>query len=175
MNPANLPRMPFGKHKSKTLDQVPVPYLHWYLGSDQKDSKFAGTVREYLASVGKMPGDESQVSDEIVDDTPPWDGDEVVDATPKDPKRGLDSKEYPRQKFKIGDRAVKINGITVMLDEIRAIRPVHKAVQRFDCLLTHVVQLRPGTLGDSPKALTQLWVTSAEADALEAKFFKEKA
>lgn len=55
-------RLPFGKYKGRTLDNVPINYLVWLLDRYPVDNGFAGggiggRVREYLGGVwhGKVP------------------------------------------------------------------------------------------------------------------------
>jgi exodeoxyribonuclease X len=45
--PSLLHRMPFGKHKGKTFDEVPPDYLQWLATTDLEDD-MAYTVRHYL-------------------------------------------------------------------------------------------------------------------------------
>jgi DNA polymerase III epsilon subunit-like protein len=46
-NPVLLARMPFGKHKGKKFDEIPVDYLEWLYGTDL-DEDMAYTVKNHL-------------------------------------------------------------------------------------------------------------------------------
>ena len=46
-NPVIYQRMPFGKHKGLKMEEVPVDYLQWLVGTDlEEDMRY--TVERYL-------------------------------------------------------------------------------------------------------------------------------
>ena len=163
----------FGKHKGKPLHKVPRNYLKWMITqpflSDEKNAELKVGITEFLgpdvAKEDPPPPGEGETAD-----TPPWEGGprEVIDQTP--PKR----EEHSRQEFRLGKTVARVNGTLIRLEEIRSIRSVQTPVQRHDCILTHVVQLREGCLGTGDRALKVLWITKEEATQIENRLFDEK-
>jgi hypothetical protein len=83
---------------------------------------------------------------------------------------GKPKEERPRIPIKIGARGqfVKINGRILQVDEIRSVSPLSRGIHRSDCVLTHILHLKPGCMGDDPnKAIKKLWITDEEYEALE--------
>jgi hypothetical protein len=53
-----LPKMPFGKHKGKPLNAVPVDYLKWIASTDRFGAELREAIRDYLQSARK-PSDQA--------------------------------------------------------------------------------------------------------------------